>query len=143
VNPEEISQPAKPEYSAVKQDAFVKDLKGLEDRADAVDPWRPWFALGELLALTGELRRVRPEYDRVVQWTVQGIASPQVSGPGLAVQAALTINASSGTVKLIVLQDRWSELGSTVDRKLALTLAMVSIYLGVVAIIVAVLPLFL
>ena len=93
--------------------------------------------------------RARSELDALAASYYQGVKRLQdsllpgsVSGPMAAVSGMLSASVGTGLSNIVVVQQRWASVNGLVDRKQALALGAIGLFIAVIALMVSVIPFF-
>ncbi len=127
---------------AVRQ--LVRDLKVVDSAILRLNVINPPRALWSIRAIKRQLDDVRPRYAACVSGIARQAASPEdLAGTGLAGFIAAEGSAhTAGLIALLEVRDRWNRVDSSLDRVTAQALGWLSIWLGGLSVLLAVIALF-
>ena len=126
---------------AVRQ--LARDLKVMESDVQRLNVVVAPKALWSVRALKSRLDQFRPRYSVCLAGIARQAASPDdLAGTGLAgVIAAEGSAHTAGLISLLNIRDRWNRVDSSLDRATAQALGWLSVWLGALAVLLALLAL--
>jgi len=123
-----------------KINPLIRDISDLSRQAETINFFNFLIAPKTSYTIHGKKRDVLPRYDECVDYCYKLLEKPYTIGQGSVI---LYDSSWYGLTAIFKLQDAWRDLGSTLDRKDSLTLAMLALYVAVVSLVISFVPLFL
>jgi len=118
-------------------DALRSDIEALIERADSINPFNPFSTYYQVRAVNRAKRELFPRLQQLHRQYQRSLGGPVSGGFGL-IGPYLTRAAGQGISALLTVERSWRELGAIIDRKSAFSLVYVSLYVAIVALLVAV-----
>jgi hypothetical protein len=118
-----------------------KALVSIEGRVEKINQWEPLSAMVKLYGLQRELKSLRQPFYDLLRGLGDDAVTSTVSGMGIPGLNVTLQHASAATLlNWHTVQIRWHDVESALDRKQAWSLGVLSVYISVLSLLLAIAP---
>ena len=117
---------------------FIDEIEVLREKIENINIYNPLATFRVIKSLQAERHKLKKEYIEKVTFSYLKLNNETVSAPAFALTDALIHTFSLGFSAIFQLQSAWNELESLMDRKFALSYAILALYIAIFSIIITI-----
>lgn len=118
-----------------RAESLASEINELAASVESINVLNPVGSLFRLTHADKQRAALRPKVKTMLGESLGSMRATN-SGPGFAPVAMQTLSLGEGLIATLLIQNQWQRLTSSIDRKSAFSVAVVSIYVSIVSLVV-------